>query len=79
MKNLNEPVQYSYNTEFTSKNTFMLIKQELRRYEKELELKAGKGIVDANMQDYGFQQAESMFSNQTEKRYDNNIKEDDDE
>jgi hypothetical protein len=74
MKNLNESMQYNYSNDLNSKNTFMLIKQELRRYEKELELKAGKGIIDDTIPEFGFQQTE-MFS----KKTDNNIKENYDE
>ncbi len=34
--------------EVDNRNNFMLIKQELKRYEKELELKAGKGFLNSN-------------------------------
>lgn len=45
--------------EVDNRNNFMLIKQELKRYEKELELKAGKGFLNSNTLDFN----SSMNSN----------------
>jgi hypothetical protein len=65
IKNCIEPVQFGYPNEFTSKNNFLMIKQELRRYEKELELKAGKGLLEEEIPDFGFQTTE-IFPKKTD-------------
>ncbi len=40
--------------EVDNRNNFFLIKQELKRYEKELELKAGKGFLNSNINSHYF-------------------------
>lgn len=40
--------------EVDNRNNFMLVKQELKRYEKELELKAGKGFLNSNISSLDF-------------------------
>lgn len=60
-------MKYISNTEpfreVDNRNNFMLIKQELKRYEKELELKAGKGFLTNNFIE---------FSNTLNPNYSNN-------
>jgi len=52
--------------EVDNRNNFMLIKQELKRYEKELELKAGKGFLNNNINTID-------LSNQTNHNFTNSI------
>ena len=53
--------------EVDNRNNFMLIKQELKRYEKELELKAGKGFLNSNSFDFN----NSLNSNYTNNSINN--------
>ena len=49
IKNLTQSSPNVSFKDFTTKSAFLQIKQELKRYEKELEIKAGKGVIDDNL------------------------------
>ena len=49
IKNLTPSSPNNSFKDFTTKSAFLQIKQELKRYEKELEIKAVKGITDDNL------------------------------
>jgi hypothetical protein len=47
IKNSQENTQQSFNRDYTNKNnSFLVIKQELKRFEKEIEAKSGKGALE---------------------------------